>query len=162
MSTEDGRALKLVKGGAPANGRAAAAPTRSARRRAAIRRTPRRHDPIRDPIRDPITEILERLDEEPVKDDAPRRKRSRRRPQWTTVALAVALCAAVVAAVLLGGRWYGDRRLDKAHQQAVAAARQTTVNFVSVSAASVDRDPQRIAAGATGGFKDEVPRGQSQ
>src|SRR5258707_1109266 len=83
---------------------------------------------------------------------APRRKRRRRRPQWTTVALAVALCAAVVAAVLLGGRWYGDRRLDKAHQQAVAAARQTTVNFVSVSAASVDRDLQRIAAGATGDF----------
>jgi Mce-associated membrane protein len=86
----------------------------------------------------------------------------RKRPQWTSVGLAVALCAAVVAASLFGFHWYRDRALDRAHQQAVAAARQTTVNFVSVSASSVDRDLQRILAGATGDFKDEFSRGQSQ
>jgi Mce-associated membrane protein len=36
------------------------------------------------------------------------------------------------------------------------------VDFVSVSAASVDRDLQRIVAGATGDFRDEFTRGQAQ
>ncbi|WP_238005561.1 hypothetical protein KZZ52_42455 [Dactylosporangium sp. AC04546] len=52
--------------------------------------------------------------------------------------------------------------LDRAHQQALAAAKQTTVNFVSVSASSVDRDLQRIADGATGDFHDEFSRGRPQ
>lgn len=74
--------------------------------------------------------------------------------------LVVVLCAALAAAGFVGRLWYGDRALDQAHQQALAAARQATVNFVSVSAASVDRDLQRIVDGAAGEFKDEFLRGQ--
>ncbi|MFD0581202.1 hypothetical protein [Dactylosporangium darangshiense] len=44
----------------------------------------------------------------------------------------------------------------------MAAAKQTTVDFVSVSAATVDRDLQRIVDGATGDFRDEFVRGQPQ
>jgi Mce-associated membrane protein len=177
MSNDEGRTLKLVKGGA-------STASRSTQRRAAVRRSQRA--PREAARRDTITELLERLDEEPVREPAspaserraPERRPSerrapvrrsprrasprRRRPQWTTVVAAVALCCAVVAASLLGFSWYRDRELDRAHQQAVAAARQTTVNFVSVSASSVDRDLQRILAGATGDFKDEFSRGQSQ
>jgi Mce-associated membrane protein len=77
-------------------------------------------------------------------------------------ALVVALCAALVAAGVFGRQWYHDRALDQAHQRAVAAARQTTVNFVSISASSVDRDLQRIVNGASGDFKDQFTRGQAQ
>jgi Mce-associated membrane protein len=75
----------------------------------------------------------------------------------------VLLLVAVVAALAVTGqRWYQQQRLDAARQDALAAARQTTVDFVSISAATVDRDLQRIAAGATGDFKDEFNRGLSQ
>nr|BFE62024.1 hypothetical protein GCM10020063_065500 [Dactylosporangium thailandense] len=84
------------------------------------------------------------------------------RPSLTTALLTLLVCAAVAAAAVLGNRWYDARTLDRAHQQALAAAKQTTVDFVSVSAASVDRDLQRIVAGATGDFRDEFTRGQAQ
>lgn len=76
--------------------------------------------------------------------------------------LVVVLAAALAAAGVYGHRWYVDRATDQARQDAVAAARQASVNFVSVSAASVDRDLQRIVAGATGDFKEEFTRGQAQ
>jgi Mce-associated membrane protein len=72
------------------------------------------------------------------------------------------VCAVAVLAGLFGHRWYEARQLDRAHQQATAAAKQTTVNFVSVSAATVDRDLQRIVDGTAGDFKDEFTRGQAQ
>src|SRR6476660_5753464 len=84
------------------------------------------------------------------------------RPNPLTALLVVLLAGALAAAGVFGHRWYADRQLDAAHQAAVAAARQTTVNFVSVSAASVDRDLQRITAGATGEFKDQFTQGQAQ
>ncbi|MGC9667785.1 hypothetical protein ACNTMW_14675 [Planosporangium sp. 12N6] len=76
--------------------------------------------------------------------------------------LLVALAAAVTAAGIAGNGWYTERRLDTAHQQALAAARQTTVNFVSISANTVDRDLQRVTANATGDFKDEFTRDAPQ
>ncbi|GAA4574734.1 hypothetical protein GCM10023176_42440 [Micromonospora coerulea] len=76
--------------------------------------------------------------------------------------LVVLLAAALTGAGVYGHRWYVDRATDQAHRQAVAAARQASVNFVSVSAASVDRDLQRVVAGATGDFRDEFTRGQAQ
>jgi Mce-associated membrane protein len=79
-----------------------------------------------------------------------------------TFALAVVAAAALAAAVVLGLRWNSDRTLNQAHEQALAAAKQTTVNFVSVSASTVDRDLQRIVDGATGDFRDEFTRGQAQ
>ncbi|HEV7899310.1 MAG TPA: hypothetical protein VGP31_15870 [Planosporangium sp.] len=84
------------------------------------------------------------------------------RPGLLVGCLAVALAAAVTAAGITGYQWYAQHSLDGAHQQALAAARQTTVNFVSVSAATVDRDLQRVTAGATGEFKDEFTRGAPQ
>jgi Mce-associated membrane protein len=76
--------------------------------------------------------------------------------------LGVLLVAALAAAGVAGYGWYAQQRLAAAHQEALAAARQTTVNFVSVSASSVDRDLQRVQAGATGDFKDEFKRGLAQ
>jgi Mce-associated membrane protein len=95
---------------------------------------------------------------------APARRRWRRPspPSLTTALLLVALVAGLTVAGVFGYRWNQGRTLDAAHQQALAAAKQTTVNFVSVSASSVDRDLQRITAGATGEFKDEFQRGEAQ
>jgi Mce-associated membrane protein len=84
------------------------------------------------------------------------------RPAPATAVLLAALCAALVALGVAGHSWYGDRELDTARQQALAAARQTTVNFVSISASSVDSDLRRISAGATGEFREQFDRGQPQ
>jgi Mce-associated membrane protein len=84
------------------------------------------------------------------------------RPAPATAALLAALCLALAALGVVGQRWYGDRQLDSAHRQALAAARQTTVNFVSISASSVDSDLRRISAGATGEFREQFDRGQPQ
>jgi Mce-associated membrane protein len=74
----------------------------------------------------------------------------------------VLLVIAGVAAAAYGQRWYARSQLEAAHQQALAAARQETLDFVSISASSVDRDLARIAAGATGEFSDQFTRGMSQ
>lgn len=79
-----------------------------------------------------------------------------------TIALAVVLLAVSAGAVLLGRQWYGHRQLDQAHSAAIAASRQLTIDFVSISAATVDADLQRITAGATGEFKDEFTAGMAQ
>ncbi|MEN3608475.1 hypothetical protein AAH979_02930 [Plantactinospora sp. ZYX-F-223] len=80
----------------------------------------------------------------------------------TTITLVAALCAALALAGVFGYQWWEDRAIERSHAQALAAARQTTVNFVSVSASSVDSDLQRITAGATGEFKEEFVRGQAK
>jgi Mce-associated membrane protein len=76
-------------------------------------------------------------------------------------AVVVVVCALVIAAVQ-GWQYNDQRRLEEARQQALAAARQTTVNFVTISAATVDRDLKRVADGATGDFKDEFTQGMPQ
>ncbi|SCL27629.1 Mce-associated membrane protein [Micromonospora pallida] len=106
------------------------------------------------------------------RDDLPRRRtRDRRagdpdgpagRNRLRVGLLVVLLAAALAGAGVTGHRWYVDRATDQARQAALAAAKQTAVNFVSVSAASVDRDLQRVTAGATGDFKEEFTRGQAQ
>jgi len=73
--------------------------------------------------------------------------------------LGVLLAAALAALVVTGRQWYDHRRTEGAQRAALAAATQATVDFVSISAASVDHDLQRIAAGATGDFADEFQRG---
>lgn len=89
---------------------------------------------------------------------APSRARSRQQVTILGVLLVLALAGLVVA----GQRWYDQRQLVAAHQAALAAAKQTTVDFVTISAATVDRDLQRVAAGATGDFREEFTRGIPQ
>jgi len=85
------------------------------------------------------------------------------RGRWLpSVALAVLLVLALTAAVMIGQRWYGGRQLDAANQAALAAAKQTTVDFLSISASTVDADLQRIVGSATGDFRDEFTRGLPQ
>jgi Mce-associated membrane protein len=85
--------------------------------------------------------------------------RLRRAVTW---ALLLVLATAVVAGGLLGRRWYDQRQLAQARTEALAAARQTCVNFVSISASTVDADLARIAGGATGQFKDEFTQDTAQ
>jgi len=91
-----------------------------------------------------------------------RGSRPLRRWRLLVAVLAAALAGALVTAGSYGARWYADRQLDAARQQALAAAKQLTLNFVSISASTVDRDLERIVAGATGEFKDEFTRGMPQ
>jgi Mce-associated membrane protein len=134
--------------------------------RQAARRTVRVR--VRRPIPDakpaPPVEVPE---EEPLRKEKARpvrEKPSREVRRWRILVsvLALLLVGAVAAATVYGQRWYQRSQVEAAHEQALAAARQVTVDFVSISASSVDRDLQRIAAGATGEFKDEFTRGMSQ
>jgi Mce-associated membrane protein len=101
----------------------------------------------------------------PARPTEPERETGRpgaRRARLLVAALVMALAGVLAAAGILGQRWYADRQLDAAHRQAVAAARQVTLNFVSINASTVDGDLARIATGATGEFKDEFTRGMAQ
>jgi Mce-associated membrane protein len=177
----ENRTLRLVQGGTGTE-----LPTRSVRRRAAKRRPPQPRDPITAALAhlDEEPALPDAPPEAPDDPDEPApsqrvRARPRRRtvhrpepaahprrsvarPALSTALLVIVMCAALAGAGVLGRRWYDDRTLDRAHQQALAAARQTTVDFVSVSASSVDRDLQRIVDGATGDFQDEFTRGRAQ
>lgn len=82
--------------------------------------------------------------------------------RWPTVLVAVLLLAAFAAAAVAGHGWYERNRLDAAHQAALAAARQLTTDFVSISASTVDRDLQRISSAATGEFADQFTKGLTQ
>ena len=119
-----------------------------------------------DGVPDAITEPpAERSAARPVDTDGPRHRRTmltpgcRRLTIWA--AMAVIVCALTAAAVQ-GWQWDRQRQLEAARQLALAAARQTTVNFVTISAVTVDRDLQRVADGATGDFKDEFTRSMPQ
>jgi Mce-associated membrane protein len=84
------------------------------------------------------------------------------RARWAVRLLVVALLGALAAAGVFGRQWYQQRQLDTGRQQALAAARQVTVDFVSISAATIDQDLKRIADGATGEFRDEFTRDMPQ
>jgi Mce-associated membrane protein len=84
------------------------------------------------------------------------------RQRWVVGLLVLALLGALAAAGVFGRQWYGQRQLDAARRQALAAARQETVDFVSISAATIDEDLKRIADGATGEFRDEFTRDMPQ
>jgi Mce-associated membrane protein len=166
MQTPANRTLKVIKG--MRTGSAV-----SARRRRVVLR----------PAPSPIEEVLERLDQEPVDErsdearasgdpdektpeldggshDEPAAPARRRRALvWLLVAL---LAGTLALAGWYGHRWYQHQALEESRQGALAAAKQVGVNFVSVSAASVDRDLQLIVTGATGEFKEEFVRGQAQ
>ncbi len=140
-------------------------PTRSVRRRTVIRPTvPPVDTTVDDPAVEPTPGAVEQVGDEPVV-KAPANEGDRapgRRDRLVAWALLVVLAAVLVAGGLLGRRWYDQRQLDEARSQALAAARQTCVNFVSISASTVDSDLKRIADGATGQFKDEFTQDTAQ
>ena len=72
------------------------------------------------------------------------------RALWALVALL--LLAAAALGATRGREAYTAYRTDQAHAEAVAAARQLAVNFVTVDFQQVDRDTARVRAGATGTF----------
>jgi len=72
------------------------------------------------------------------------------------------LALAVAAAGWSGWRWHSREAAERDHAAAVAAARQFTVDFVSISASTVDADIQRVTSGATGDFAGEYTRGKTQ
>jgi Mce-associated membrane protein len=72
------------------------------------------------------------------------------------------LAVALVGLVWTGRRWWAANELESAHQAALAAAKQATVDFVTISASSVDSDLQRIADEATGDFKGEFTQTMPQ
>ncbi len=76
--------------------------------------------------------------------------------------LVVLIIAGLAIAGTYGWQWYQERQVSQARDEAVAAARQTVVNFMSISAGSVDRDMQRVLDGSTGDFHNEFGRGMQQ
>jgi Mce-associated membrane protein len=68
------------------------------------------------------------------------------------VLAAVVLVAALALAATLGREAWTAHRTEQARAEAVAAARQLAVNFVTVDHRTVDRDISRVRAGATGTF----------
>lgn len=80
----------------------------------------------------------------------PRRLRVTPRAVWAVVVLA--LVASLALAATRGREWYAARQVEAAQAQAVAAARQLAVNFVTVDYEKVDADTARVKAGATGEF----------
>ncbi|MBV1850085.1 hypothetical protein [Catellatospora tritici] len=73
--------------------------------------------------------------------------------------LAVLLVAALAAAGFLGYGWHAAHQHEQAQARLLAASRQFVVDFISISAATVDQDLARVAVGATGEFADEFQRG---
>jgi Mce-associated membrane protein len=81
---------------------------------------------------------------------APRTVRLRPRTLWALVALTVAAAAALGGT--RGREAYAEHQREQARAEAVAAARQLAVNFVTVDYQRVGQDTDRVRAGATGDF----------
>jgi len=123
-------------------------------------------EPVEAPVSDPAGDGDPGGDGDPAGDGEPggdgEPAGPGRRRRLLALALLLVLAAVLVGGGLLGRRWYDQRRLEGARSQALAAARQECVNFVSISSSSVDSDLKRIADGATGQFKDEFTQDTAQ
>jgi Mce-associated membrane protein len=73
-------------------------------------------------------------------------------PKMVWALAALALLASLALGATKGREWYAARQVEAAQAQAVAAARQLAVNFVTVDYEKVDADTARVKAGATGEF----------
>lgn len=80
----------------------------------------------------------------------PRAARITPRGLWALAALV--LVAALAVGATLGREAWGAHQAEQARAEAVAAARQLAVNFVTVDYRQVDQDVARVRAGATGTF----------
>jgi Mce-associated membrane protein len=126
------------------------AASRSVRRRTAIRGRTLTMRPASSP---PVGEKAE-------KSTSP--EQVHRRWRLLATGLSVLLVAALAGAGLLGRDLHDKRQIESAHQQALAAAQQATVDFISISAGTVDQDIERITTSATGDFQDQFTRGAAQ
>ena len=86
----------------------------------------------------------------------------RRRPRLVTLLLSALALALAVVCVLL----YLDLRsadaVEERRERALAAARQTAVNFTTIDFENVDRDLERVLEGATGEFAEDFEAGADQ
>jgi Mce-associated membrane protein len=73
-------------------------------------------------------------------------------PKGVWVLVALLLAGAVGLGATQGRAAYAAYRTDRAGAEALAAARQLGVNFVTVDYQQVDKDTARVRAGATGTF----------
>ncbi|MQA23875.1 MAG: hypothetical protein GEU94_00060 [Micromonosporaceae bacterium] len=89
-----------------------------------------------------------------------------RRERTTWLAVSVVLTLLLLASMGFAGwwgyDWYEQRQVRESHKTAVAAARQTVVDFFSISGDSVDRDVEQVIQGATGTFKEEYEAGRAE
>ncbi|NUR69881.1 MAG: hypothetical protein HOU81_03595 [Hamadaea sp.] len=139
------------------------------RPRAATPTAPTSEEPEKAPVEtadDTLDDTLENVLEEPTaepKTPVRRPKKSSAPPAGHRLPIArlliMLLVVALAGSAYAGHGWWKQQQLENAHTEAVTAARQLAVNFVSISAATVDADLARIAAGATGEFGDEFGRG---
>ena len=97
------------------------------------------------------------LDERPPA--APAQRSRPRRPRLLTIVLGVLALALAVACVVLLLQLRDDRAEDEQREAALAAARQTAVNFTTVNHETVDRDLERVLTGATGEFREDFEAG---
>lgn len=72
---------------------------------------------------------------------------------------ALILVLVTVASGYAGYSWNEARLLKAAKADALNTARQFAVDFVSINAATVDRDLSRVTLAATGEFGEEYQRG---
>lgn len=95
--------------------------------------------------------------------DRRRPTRAQRERRWrrATAVLALLLVASTVVGTMVGLRWNERRETANGLRVALAAGRQSAVNFMSLSVPTVDRDMQRIIDGATGDFKQEYARNKA-
>lgn len=73
-------------------------------------------------------------------------------PTMVWVVVAIALIASLALGATRGRDWYAARQTSAANADAVAAAKQLAINFVTVDYTKVDADMARVKAGATGDF----------
>lgn len=83
---------------------------------------------------------------------------------WVAVnlVLSLVLLASMTAAGAFGYWWFEQRQVGNQHEAAIAAARQTVVDFLTISARSVDKDLEQVSQGATGNFKEEFDAGKAE
>lgn len=71
------------------------------------------------------------------------------------VGLAVATVLTTALTIWLALGLYAQREADQRHQDILAAARQSALNFTSLDYRHYDRDSANVLAGATGDFKKQ-------
>ncbi|UQA95750.1 hypothetical protein [Streptomyces halobius] len=69
--------------------------------------------------------------------------------------LAVATAVTTALAVWLGVQVYEQRAAEQRHQDILAAARQSALNFTSLDYRHYERDSKNVLKGATGDFKKQ-------